>query len=77
MTWPIPVIITLPRDEIAIDAETIDTEQRKILPTYPFAILGKESPCNQSNGARYEDDECSAGPYSPEMHRYNERSDCG
>src|SRR3546814_12808928 len=61
------------QDQVAIDADAVDAEQGDILPPDALAVGLQETPADQREAARHEDDERPAGPAPPEVERDEQR----
>src|SRR3546814_5567015 len=61
------------QDQVAIDADAVDAEQGDVLPPDAFAVGLQETPADQREAARHEDDERPAGPAPPEVERNEQR----
>src|SRR3546814_10250262 len=61
------------QDQVAIDADAVDAEQGDILPPDAFAVGLQETPADQREAARHEDEGRPAGPAPPEIERNEQR----
>src|SRR3546814_15748852 len=65
-------------DQVAVDADAVDDEQRDILPADAFAVGLEKPPGDQRDAAGDEDHERPAGPAPPEVQRDEQRRQrCG